>query len=267
MGHAIAFGLLSTYFITYYNVATNIITTAQPLSIIVSAPMTQLLIDIYGWRGAMLLLSGLNLHYIAAAAVLEPLDQIQTDYKDISYERLQNEQSDMKSSKSKNISSYLKSLMNLSIFKNGPFLIVLIICMILGYTVNGWMVYLVSILQSKGLTAYEAANVATISGLGAFLIRIILIVVQGKATYYKQLFFLGSVFAMVSFGGMYFATSFRSVCLFSLTLGVGYSLQGSQTYNATNATIEKEDAIAAVAWISVAYGVGYTASGYISGKF
>ena len=218
----------------------------------------------------MLLLSGLNLHYIAAAAVLRPLKQIQTDYNDIPYKKLQNEQDDDKHDKDgryENICSNLKSLLNVSLFVNGPFLSVLIISMITGYTFNGWMVYLVSILQSKELTPYDAANVATISGLGAFIIRIVLALVQGKATYYKQLFFIGAVSAMISYGGMYFATSFWVLSLFSLTLGVGYSIQSSQIYNATYATVEKDDAVGAVAWINLIHGFGYITSGYISGKF
>ena len=266
MGTTIAYGLIPSYFTTYKNVATNVITTSLPLSIMVSAPMTQLLIDIYGWRGAMLLLSALNLHYIAAAAVLEPLKQCQTVNHGISYERLQNKESDIKGAGSENIYSHLKSLLNLPIFKNGPFLIVLFVCLISAYSVNGWIVYLVSIVQSKGLTAYDAANVATISGVGAFLIRIVLAFVQGKATYYKQLFFIGSILVMISYGGMYIANSFWLISLFSLTLGIGFSIQSSQMYNAVYATVEKDDAVGAVAWLNVAFGVGYIASGYISGK-
>ena len=267
MGNTIAIGVIPYYFTTYKNVATNIITTSLPLAIMASAPLTQLLIDIYGWRGAMLLLSGLNLHYIAAAAVLKPSQQIQTNYNCISYKRLQNEQDDIKGGRNENICNNLKYLFNVSLLLNGHFLSVLIMNMITGYTFNGWVVYLVSIVQSKGLTAHDAANVASVSGFGAFLIRIILAVVQGKATYYKQLFFLGSILAVISYGGMYFATSFWLLSLFSLTLGLGYSIQGSQMYNAANATVEKDYAVGAVAWINVVYGVGYISSGYISGKF
>ena len=267
MGHTIAIGLIPSYFSVYKNVATNIITISPPLSIMVSAPLTQLLIDIYGWRGAMLLLGGLNLHYITAAAVLKPVIKDEIEYHEISEHSFQNKQSDIKKCKYEHINIFLESILNVSFLKNVSFLIVLIISMISGYTFNGWMVYLVSILQRKGLTAFEAANSATISGLGAFLIRIVLAVIQGKATYYKQLFCIGTVLVMMSFGGMYFATSFWFVSWFSLTLGVGYSMQGSQTYNAAYAIVDKDDVVGAVAWISLSHGLGYITSGYISGKF
>ena len=267
MANTVAIGLISSYFTTYKNVATNVITTGLPFAIMVSAPLTQLLIDIYGWRGALLLLCGLNLHYFPAAAVLKPLKQIQTDHYGTTYERLQNEQNGIKGFRYEHIDAFLNSLLDISCLKNGRFLAVVVICLIQGYTFNGWVVYLVSIVQSKGLTAHEAANVATISGLGAFLIRIVLAVVQGKATYYKQLFFLGSVLAVISYGGMYFASSFWLLSLFSLTVGLGYSMMGSQNYNAANATVEKENAVAAVAWINLTHGLGYITSGYVSGKF
>ena len=48
VGDTIAVGLISSYFTAYYNVAFNIIATSFPLAIMVSAPLTQLLIDLDG---------------------------------------------------------------------------------------------------------------------------------------------------------------------------------------------------------------------------
>ena len=67
----LALALISSYFSKYYNVATNIITTALPLAIMTFAPLTQVFANVYGWRGAMILLGGIHFHYVAAAAILK----------------------------------------------------------------------------------------------------------------------------------------------------------------------------------------------------
>ena len=82
IGNTLAVGLIPSYFTTYYNVAFNMVVTAPPVAIMISAPLTQLLIDTYGWRNTLILFSILNLHYIVGAAVLKPSSQIQTDERE-----------------------------------------------------------------------------------------------------------------------------------------------------------------------------------------
>ena len=267
MGNTIALGLVSSYFNMYYDVAMNIIGTAVPLGIMVSAPVTQLFIDIYGWRSTLILFGGLNLHYIAAAVVLKPSNPIQTDEKRILYKPLSKESDDVQSSECRNVSSIcFGAKWNVSLFRNGRFLVVLAVSIGSGYLLNGWVVYLVSIVQSKGLSPHDAASVATISGVGAILVRTILSIIKGK-TYHRELLFTSIVLAIISYGGMYFATSFWLLSLFSVTLGISYGFLGIQIYIWANDIVGKDDAVGAVAWIHLAYGVGYIASGYISGKF
>ena len=266
MGYVLALGLTSSYFTTYYNVVTNIITTSQPLAVMVSAPLTQLFIDIYGWRGAVLLFSGMNLHFIAAAALLKPSNQIQTDKTGVSYKPLPKESDDTEGCECRNLLSIFEAMGNVKLFKNGHFLIILGVSILAGYTYNGWVVYLVSIMQSKGLSPSDAANVATISGCGAILIRVILAILREK-TSYRHLFLIGSVLGTISFGGMYLSTSFWLLSLCSITLGISYGILGTQIYIGINSVVEKEDVVRAVAWSNLTFGLGYIASGYISGKF
>ena len=266
-GNTLALGLISSYFTSYYDVAVNTVVTALPLAVMVSAPLTQLLIDVYGWRSTLILFSGLNLHYIAAAAVLKPTRQIQTDEKEIYYKPLTRNANDAEPFERRSILSICFDVMlNVSLFKNGRFLIVFIVSIVTGYTFNGWAVYLVSIAQSKGLSPSDAANVATISGFGAIFIRIILAILQDK-TSYKNLLPTGLVVGIISYGGMYFTTSFWSLSIYGITLGISYGLLGSQIYIGANSIVEKDDAVGAVAWVNLAYGLGYISSGYVSGKF
>ena len=269
MGSSIALGLTSVYFTTYYNAAANIVTAAFPLAVIVSAPLTQLLIDTYGWRGTMLLFSGLNLHYIAAAALLNPTNQIRTDYKGAFYKPLTRAPDAAANScelKSGLISRCLDAVCNVtSLLKNGRFLIFLVINMMSGYNFNGWVVYLVSIAQSKGLSPSDAANVATLGGVGAIFITIILAIVQRNNSY-RELILIGLVFGIISYGGMFFPTSFWLLSLCSFTLGISCGIVGAQVLIGANAVVPKDDAVGALAWLNLAFGLGYITSGYVSGK-
>ena len=258
---------MSSYFTTYYSAATNIITTALPLAVMVSAPLTQLLIDIYGWRGALLLFSGLNLHYVVAAALLKSSNQILTDSKGVSYKPLTKNSDDAGGYVFRSMLSIcFETMWNVSLLKNGRFLIVLVVSAVSGYMLNGWVVYLVSIGQSKGLSPYDAANVATISGVGAVLIRITLAIFK-EETSYRHLFLIGSMLGIISYGGMYFTTSFWLLSLYAVILGISYGILGSQMYIGANTVVEKDDAVGAVVWLHLALGFGYISSGYISGKF
>ena len=242
MGNTIASGLIITYFPVYYNVVTNIVTAAIPLAIMVSAPLTQLFLDIYGWRGATLLISVMLLHYTIAATVLKPV-------KD-EYQRL----------------SPSKSIFSLTFLMNGELIVALMISVLSAYILNGWVVYLVSICQSKGISPTNAANVATISGVGALLVRILLATIQGKSNNYRLLFLIGALSMILAYAGMLVVTSYLLMSLCSLLLGVSYGILGSQIYNAALSAVDRENSVAAIAWVNLANGVGYVTSGYISGK-
>ncbi len=72
----ISIGSIPEYFDKYYNEAVNICCFGTSLAIIISPPITQILLDLYGWRGALLLLCGLNLHTIPCGALFNHSDKL-----------------------------------------------------------------------------------------------------------------------------------------------------------------------------------------------
>ncbi|XP_072021769.1 monocarboxylate transporter 13-like [Amphiura filiformis] len=265
MGTTVTVGLMSTYFVTdFYRVAANIITTGFPLGILAFSALTQLLIDIYGWRGAMLLLAGINFHSVAAACLLTPLKRSTSTADSSVYQEVENFQNN-EDHKQNVIWTCINDTCNASLFKNGPFIIMIIVFIACGYSHNGWVVYLVSIAQSQDLSPNEAAIMATISGVGAFVIRIILAIFQG-GTSPRLLLCGGSFITAGAYAGVYYASSFLTLAFVSCLLGVGLGVVGSQVYIAANATIEKDQAINAMAWLHFVLGIGYIISGYVNGK-
>ncbi|XP_072020409.1 monocarboxylate transporter 12-like [Amphiura filiformis] len=254
IGVTVALGLLSSYFTTDYAVALNIVSSGFPLGIITFAPIAQQFIDTYGWRGAMLLLGGLNVHYVAAATLLKPLKACRSIHKPAFYGSL--------------IKSLEDNTQNFNIHRslltNRAFLVVLIVFCICGYCQNGWVVYLVSFGQSKGLTPKAATVTASISGMGAFFIKITMAIIQGK-TSSRLLLYIGSIVVTVCYVAMFFATTFVVLSSLSFVLGAGLGIAGSQVYVIAYDSIKADESIIAVAWIHLSYGIGYIINGFITG--
>ena len=255
LSYILAMGAISSYFAKYYHVAASIVTTAVPLSLMFFAPVTQLLTDAFGWRGAMLLLAAIQFHTVAAAAALRPINQ-----NEVSVERLK------KPKTTDVIRKYLANIFKVSLIRNRSFAIIAIIHVFLGYAFNGWLVYLVSIALSKGLTPQDAANIVLISGIGILIVRIVLTFLPTDK-FSRHLLYTGSATMTLAYVGMYWTGSFVSLSIPSCLLGIGYGVLGTQLYIAMNACVGEEDIVGAVAWSTLLDGIAYFAAGYVTGKW
>ena len=258
VSYNLAIGAISAYFTRYYHVATSIATSGMSLGIMLFAPITQLLNDTYGWRGAMILLAAIQFHSVAAAALLKPsLKQVE-----LPVECLKDSSSD--TALNDIIKTCLADIFKISLIKNLSFIIIAIVHTLLGYGLNGWLVYLISISLSKGLTPYNAAKVVLISGIGMFIIRIILAVLPSDK-YSRHLLYIGSIIMTLAYLGMYWTVSFIALSIQSCFLGIGYGIIGTQVYVSMNACVNQEDIQGAVAWMLLTEGIVYIVSGYVTG--
>ena len=81
----LAKSILGRHFINHYTLACGISHAGTALSLLVFAPMMQLFLDTYGWRGATLLFAGIVLHQVASSVrvrVRQPLYQPLQDASD-----------------------------------------------------------------------------------------------------------------------------------------------------------------------------------------
>ena len=65
---------------------------------------------------------------------------------------------------------------------------------------------------------------------------------------------------------MYFAASFLELSIAAFLLGVCVGITGALIYVAAYDVVGKDEAISAVAWINVMFGIGYIISGYVTGE-
>ena len=255
VSYNLAIGSISTYFVKYYHAVMSIATTGVPLAIMCFAPITQFLIDIYGWRGSMLLLSSMQFHTVMAAALLRPLNQ--DELSDDRSERI---------TANEVVRTLLAGILNASFIKNIPFVVITIIHLFLGYAFNGWLVYVISISLSKGLTLYNAANVVLIGGIGMLITRIVMTVLPSDR-FSRLLLYIGSGVMTLAYVGMYWTESLVTLSIQSCLLGIGYGILGTQLYIAMNACVNQQDIQGAVSWITLAESSSYLTGGFVTGNW
>ena len=66
--------IIYDYFDKYKSLASGIALTGHAIGALTSGPLCRVLIDYYGWRGAMMMLAGLSLHGCVAAMIMAPFE-------------------------------------------------------------------------------------------------------------------------------------------------------------------------------------------------
>ncbi|XP_038052772.1 monocarboxylate transporter 2-like [Patiria miniata] len=66
----ISYAVMASYFKEKYPLAAGIATMGFPVGVMIYGPVTQVLLDTYGWRGTMLLLGSVSFHLVAFALLV-----------------------------------------------------------------------------------------------------------------------------------------------------------------------------------------------------
>ena len=136
-------------------------------------PLSQLFLDTYGWRGTLLLLGGLSFHLTVCGALMISTDNktLQTTHRSANA-TLQNPTAnttlrDRCSAVWKSAVQNLdvKLLLNLRYWS----VTFMLCCSQLSFDM--WIVYFVSMAQTKGFSAEDAATFVTVAGVGHLLAR------------------------------------------------------------------------------------------------
>ncbi|XP_038076717.1 monocarboxylate transporter 12-like [Patiria miniata] len=161
--------VLGRHFRERFTLACGIGHAGQAVALLAFAPMTQLFLDTYGWRGAALLLAGISMHQIASAAVVrvtkaqyEPLtDSSDNHQDDIDKEGCR--------SRGKKSILHLVKAVDLGILLEFKFWIVFMGRFGVSFTFNAWVLYYVPHLEAKGFPPQVAAALCSAAAVGYFL--------------------------------------------------------------------------------------------------
>ncbi|XP_033638148.1 monocarboxylate transporter 12-like [Asterias rubens] len=174
--------MIGRCFKTNYATANGIGQTGSPLGLILMAPLVQLLLDTYGWRGAMLLLGGISLHLVVCGALLRQPStekQNQESYQQVpSGEETKSTLRRDKESTSriqlmKEVLMTIKRSFGISVCLQKPFWIPTVIATSNRLLHTLWSVYYVDHILNKGFSAEDAIVFCTAAGVAKLTAKLL----------------------------------------------------------------------------------------------
>ena len=236
--------------------------------------LTQFLQDLYGWRGASLLLCGVSLYAVACAMLFKPVDK--NEYSPVSSDEdlkdLEGPNHDVNKRHSKNIIRHLALAMDdyldISLFSDFSFISMLILFAGDGFVSTSWLIYVVPHALDVGFTPPMASLVATVGGIGSLvgsgLFPTLGRIMSNKAQLYLSICVMSTSLAadvvaisLVSYFGMI-------TC--SAVYGAARGTLITAMYAVVNDTTEEEKVINAIGWFFAAYGLTSILGGFLCGK-
>ena len=172
--------------------------------IITIPPLTQLCVDIYGWQGTALLLSGANLHLIVCGALLRPFS-LQGERKileanDRCQDAMPRQYNSNSNARENSLTSKLVYYLDLYLFIDFEFISMLVYNCGSGYCMTGWLIYLVPHAVELGIQPYYASLLATYGGIGNLLACIVYpvskLIISDKMTLYISSILVALAFAI-----------------------------------------------------------------------
>ena len=261
-------GIIPEYFEKYFEIAVGIYSSGTALGIIVLPTGTQMLLDTYGWRGSLLLLSGLLLHSVPFSAFISFQTSEEQGYNTIfdSIESVPDAELEEDTRTTSMLNKASKKF-GFSLVSRMCFVTrVLVPSLIVGYTLIGWMIYMVSFAIYKGASLKEAAIVVTSGGIGMLLSRIIGIPILHKFMTYKQLLYTSSASMALSLSLMTVFTSLKGLNILSVIYGATIGVFGTEIYISAKFNSAESENIQAIAWCGLADGIAALLSGFVTGN-
>ncbi|XP_071494659.1 monocarboxylate transporter 12-B-like [Diadema antillarum] len=173
---------LLLYFPDMFNVATSVMLTAGGLGMMTLPVAAEELRSTYGWRGAMLILGGFQLHLLPCCALFRPLeeenpqDSDQNGSADDSFTHPANILEDNRPSETRCMATlveWIQSFIHLDLFRQFPAFIVLGISFMFGFVpYSSWIIFVIPNALSKGIVLQHAVLLATFGGSANILGRL-----------------------------------------------------------------------------------------------
>ncbi|XP_072025017.1 monocarboxylate transporter 11-like [Amphiura filiformis] len=156
----VAFATLPRYFDKYFDVANSIAHAGLACGVFVMPLTTQFLLDVYGWRGAMLILGGITAHVVVTGASLRPVTE------ETQKECPSSDQKHTQKAKPASLIANVIAAFDLDLFLNIDFVSLACINFASGYYFTGWLIYLVPHAEDLGFSPYASSALATFGGIG-----------------------------------------------------------------------------------------------------
>ncbi|XP_072019614.1 monocarboxylate transporter 13-like [Amphiura filiformis] len=271
----IALGVLPDYFNDdTISTANSIATCGMSIGVIALPPFTQLLLDTYGWRGALWILGAVTFHSVVCGDLIKYHQRLRltiaTEYCQISDSHIESDetaQSNKRVSLMKRITTFISNMFNMELLKNITFDNVLVLSATFGWSYASWLIYLVPDAEDKGIAPITASFLGTIGGLSNILGKLTFPVLKIIIKSNRVVLYITCIISGISLAIDPLIDSFTgmAVCniVYNFIMGIGF-IAG---FAVMNDTLETKDVVTdAFAWYYVVFGVGAIAGGFTSGN-
>ncbi|XP_022092941.1 monocarboxylate transporter 12-like isoform X2 [Acanthaster planci] len=177
------------YFTTNYATVNGIATTGDGVGLIF-APLTQVLLDTYGWRGALLLLGAISMHLGVCGFLLRPSPlsaEGRDDYLPIISSEQEPSESNISDNETKSPLRILKdaiqaqgNIFGCAVCGRAAFWIAAHVYVLHLFVGTLWVIYFVPYAESKGFSGYEAVTFTTAAAIGNLVLRILVASMVGR---------------------------------------------------------------------------------------
>ena len=256
--------LITIEFTETFALANGIALGGASFGMMVLPPLTEFLVETYGWHSTFLLLGVLDLHVIVAGTMVR-ISKHDDDEEEIS---LLNENKHRRSI----LNTVLRSL-DLNIFKTHPMIIfydVLIILFSIVFSV--WTVYLIPNAEVSGISGQDASLLSTVAGFTNFFGRVASgpIVDIGWADS-RDLFVGVSIINTVIFVADPVFDTYTLMCISAaivgLSMGAGNNLWTVMVKQFVDECGVSSSFVGTLGWATLFSGIGNIISPSIAGKY
>ena len=243
--------------------------------------LTQFLVDVYGCRGTLLILGGINLHSVVSGALLRPLTQKLSDKQDVDNlkKEAQETKSDFKSIPMetenmeqdqwchRDMCSSLIFYLDLKLFQDVMFLTRMVYCVGYGYCLTGWLIYIVPFAVNIGIPPYQAAFLGTCGGIGTLLGNTLFPFMNRRFSNEHMLYITAVICCLALASNPLFASFHSYVGLVFSSAAFGLGRTGVLTgFQIVKENIDADHVTNAFMYLTMAYSIGSILSGFLSGK-
>ena len=258
------FAALPDYFDRYFDISQSIARFGMAVGVMILPLLTQFLLFIYGWRGSLLILGGLNVHITVSGALLRQTTQSKCETRD----KYDNEDINNKlSNRNESSIEQLSRVFDLHLFKNFDFISLLLIDTACGYYYTGWLIYLVPHAEDLGFSPYAATALATVGGfgnlVGSCVFPLAVTIISNKSLIYisNLLVFLSLVIDPV----LSLKRSYVGLVVASFMMNVGEALDGCSMFKEVYTVVDRASLTSASNFMFVSFSLGAICSGFLSG--
>ncbi|XP_038059911.1 monocarboxylate transporter 12-like isoform X2 [Patiria miniata] len=161
-------------FATNYATATGIARTGDSIGLFVCAPIIQVFIDTYGWRGAMLLVGAISMHLVVCGALMMRAGAPSASrYQKLSANDGISEHPSQLPSRCTSFYKNLLEIFDIRLLSDFRYWSVAIIACCSKFAFHMWLIYFVSQAKSNGFSLQEAATFVTVGGVGGLIAKLV----------------------------------------------------------------------------------------------